>query len=188
MSRTYLSNYWTLYKEFINTFKNIKYKEITIALLFNFYQHIDDELKIEMEKEDFLSKLNTTILSQMMIQPFFDDFLNKLKTPLNSNDDGKILINSDYLRIPQQILKKHFDPKHTIILSRSKNPHINEIPNEYIEKYAELNNEVSPKISNEIDLIFKSKENHPIFGNEFFQKTEDPKSNSIYRKSYKYCT
>ncbi|OHY73451.1 hypothetical protein BCV52_26600 [Priestia aryabhattai] len=45
MHNIYLLNYWTLYKEFINIFKELKFKQIPLALISNFYNYIDQNLK-----------------------------------------------------------------------------------------------------------------------------------------------
>ncbi|WHX59780.1 spore coat protein [Peribacillus frigoritolerans] len=169
---TYLSNYWTLYQEFVETFNHLKFREIPIALLSNFYQQIDNELKIKMENKDFQTNLKSPKLNQEMIQPYFEKWLEKIRVPLMQKSiNGKILINSDYTRIPELTYKKWFNPNKTIILSRSKIPLFYGIPNESIAKYELTNNKDSEEIVKNATSLFEKFKNHPAFGNKFFQQT-----------------
>lgn len=168
---TYLSNYWTLYQEFVETFQHLKFRDIPIVLFTNFYQQIDDTLKVKMENENFHEDIQTPIMKQAMIQPYFEEWLEKIKIPMQIHNDGKILVNSDYTRISEITYKNLFDPNQTIILSRSKESDIYGIPIENILKYEETNNDISEELVNNANAIFGKFENHPAFGNEFFQKT-----------------
>ena len=118
---TYLKNYWTIYREFIETFKNFTFKDIPISLLTNFYQHIDQDLKSKMEADNFPISEKHPELKQEMIQPYFEKWLAKSDHPSTKKPkDGKILINFDYTRIPETCYQTLFNPKKTIILSRIK--------------------------------------------------------------------
>lgn len=67
----YLSNYWSLYSEFIHVTKDLKYRNIPIALMTNFYQQIDDELRSDMGSKEFAMQLkHSSIKEQHQIQPF----------------------------------------------------------------------------------------------------------------------
>ncbi|MEY9870464.1 hypothetical protein ABIE66_005970 [Peribacillus sp. B2I2] len=167
---TYLSNYWTLYQEFVEKFIHLKFREIPIVLLTNFYQQIDNELKSKMENKDFQTNLKSPKLNQEMIQPYFEKWLEKIRVPLKSNN-GKILVNSDYTRIPELTYNKWFNLNETIILSRSKSSHIYGIPSEGIAKYEEINTKDSEEIVKNATSLFEKLKNHPAFGNEFFQQT-----------------
>ena len=169
---TYLSNYWTLYKEFVETFNHLKYKEIPVVLLTNFYQQIDSELKMKMEHENFHLNIKSPRLNQEMIQPYFEKWLEKIRAPLlDKPNEGRVLINADYTRIPEQTYMNTFDPEQTLILSRSKGSHIYKIPSVNTGIYVEANQEASDEIIKEAIGIFQSFNNHPAFGNEFFQQS-----------------
>lgn len=168
----YLSNYWTLYKDFVETFHPLEYRGIPIVLLTNFYQQIDSELKSQMESESFQMNLNTPRLDQAMIQPYFEKWLEKIRPPLiNEPKKGKVLITPDYTRIPERTYMNMFDSDQTIILSRSKAPQMYGIPNESIGNYEEKNNEASNELIKEAMTIFGKSNHHQAFGNEFFQKS-----------------
>lgn len=168
----YLSNYWTLYKEFVETFSHLKFREIPIVLLTNFYQQIDSELKMKMEEENFHLKINAPKLDQEKIQPYFEKWLEKIRASwMVKPKEGKVLINADYTRIPEQTYMNKFDPGQTLILSRSKGSHIYGIPCENMGKYVEVNHEESDKLVKEATNLFESFTTHLAFGNEFFQQT-----------------
>ena len=169
---TYLENYWAIYREFIETFKNFTFKDIPISLLTNFYQHIDQDLKMKMEADNFPVSEKYPELKQEMIQPYFEKWLAKSNPPsTNKPKDGKILINFDYTRIPETCYQTLFDPEKTIILSRSKNKQIFGIPTETMQKYEESTEDISSQLVNDAKALFGKLKNHPAFGNEFFQQT-----------------
>lgn len=169
---TYLKNYWVIYREFIETFKNFTFKDIPISLLTNFYQHIDQDLKMKMEAENFPTSEKYPELKQEMIQPYFEKWLAKSNPPFtNKAKDGKILINFDYTRIPETCYQTLFDPEKTIILSRSKNKQIFGIPTETMQKYEESTEDISSQLVKNATTLFGKLKNHPVFGNEFFQQT-----------------
>lgn len=74
----YLSNYWSLYSEFIHAAQELKYRSIPLALMTNFYQQINDELRSEMGSSDFKLKLeHSGIHEQDQIQPFLKRWLRR---------------------------------------------------------------------------------------------------------------
>lgn len=169
--RFYLSNYWTLYQEFVETFGHLEYRGIPLVLLTNFYQHIDSELKAQMESEKFYSNVKSPPrLEKKKIQPYFEKWLEKIRAPqLNKSNEGKILINTDYTRIPERTYTNMFDPSQTILLARSKETHMYGIPIVNIGNYMERNKEDSNNLLKDVRIIFGKLKHHPAFGNEFFQ-------------------
>ncbi|WP_190284799.1 CDP-glycerol glycerophosphotransferase family protein [Bacillus sp. S3] len=167
----YLANYWNIYREFLETFKNFKFNNIPIAIVTNFYQHFDSELKRKMEAEDFTNESRYE-LKKEMIQPYFDKWLGDTRlTHTDGVKGGKVLINYDYTRIPESCYKTLFDPKQTIILSRSAKTHLYGIPVETLHKYEQSNDLISIQLVKNAETIFKKLHDHPVFSNEFFQQT-----------------
>ncbi|MBW4080588.1 CDP-glycerol glycerophosphotransferase family protein [Paenibacillus sp. S150] len=168
----YLSNYWSLYSEFINVLKDLKYKDIPIALMTNFYQQINDELSSEMEHKDFEMKLNDSgIKAQNEIQPFFERMVAPFKRPFKTNVEGKILINQDYTRISEKTLSDHFSGDQTMILSRSRTSEIFGIPNVCIGGFKSDTRHASEELIRIAASILAKYEGHPAFSNPFFSQT-----------------
>ncbi|MDN8842509.1 CDP-glycerol glycerophosphotransferase family protein, partial [Staphylococcus aureus] len=46
----YLANYWVLYRQYIDLFQSLRYKDIPLALISNFYQYISPALRESMEQ------------------------------------------------------------------------------------------------------------------------------------------
>ncbi|WP_066051366.1 CDP-glycerol glycerophosphotransferase family protein [Robertmurraya korlensis] len=169
---TYLNNYWSLYSEFINVFKNMKYRNIPIALLTNFYQQINDELRLEMEKEDFSLKLKySSIHEKREIQPFFDKILRPIRIPIKNQPKGKVVVNSDYTRLPEKTFTDYFRKEKTIIISRSKKPELFGISNEYIGKFKRETNGHSAQLVKTASRILTKYKDHPALGNSYFANT-----------------
>ncbi|WP_054941676.1 hypothetical protein [Paenibacillus ihuae] len=168
----YLSNYWSLYSEFINMFKDLKYKDIPVALMTNFYQQINDELRSDMEQQEFAVKLNnSSIKNPNEIQPFFEKRIAPFKRPFQVNAKGKTLINLDYTRIPEKRLSDYFSADRTIILSRSRAPEYYGIPNVWIGGFKSDTSLASEELVRRAASIFAEYEGHPAFGNPFFSET-----------------
>ncbi|KGE18062.1 hypothetical protein [Paenibacillus wynnii] len=168
----YLSNYWSLYSEFINVFKDLQYRDIPIALMTNFYQQINDELRSDMERQDFGMKLNdSSIKEQNEIQPFFEMMVAPIKQPMKTNVDGKILINLDYTRIPEKRLSEYFNRDHTLVLSRSRAPEYFGIPNVFVGSYKSDTRHTSEELIRMATSIVAKYEGHPAFSNPFFSQT-----------------
>ncbi|MEC1719219.1 capsular polysaccharide export protein, LipB/KpsS family [Schinkia azotoformans] len=168
----YLKNYWSIYREFLETFKNLTFKDIPLCLMTNFYQHIDQSLQTKMEEDTFPLSDKYPEMKYEMIQPYFDKWLNKGNLTLTTKlKNGKLLINSDYTRIPATCYRTLFDPEKTIILSRSNAEKVNGIPNETMKKYEENTEDISNRLIKIAKSIFRKLDNHPAFSNEFFQET-----------------
>lgn len=168
----YLSNYWSLYSEFIHVFKNLKYRNIPIALMTNFYQQIDDELRSAMEQVNFGMKLNDVgIMEPSEIQPFFEKRVAPLKQPLQTKLDGKVLINLDYTRIPEKRLSDYFNSDYTLILSRSRASEYFGIPNICVGGFKSDTTPASEELITLATSILAKYDGHPAFGNSFFSQT-----------------
>jgi len=168
----YLSNYWLLYSEFINLFKELKYRDVPVAIMTNFYQQIDEDLKKDMEKENFHLQLKQATLTESnQIQPFLNDFLISLKNSNKNLGNGKVLINLDYIRITGKKMNELFNKDNTIILSRSKSDRFSEIPNLFIGNFKTDTSQISKKLVDRACEIFHYFKEHPAFGNSFFINT-----------------
>jgi len=167
----YLENYWSLYREFLEVFKNLKYRDIPITLLTNFYQHIDQHLKEQMERESFQTSLLNPKMEQAKIQPYFEEWLTTIGSPSKKGTpNGKTLINMDFTRLPERTVKRWFHPSQTILLTRSKAKQLYGIPNENILNYEADDQKNSDGLIKSANHIFRKFEKHPAFGNEFFQQ------------------
>ncbi|NQX44488.1 CDP-glycerol glycerophosphotransferase family protein [Paenibacillus tritici] len=168
----YLSNYWSLYSEFLNITKDLKYRNISIGLMTNFYQQINDELRSEMGSPDFGLKLNhSSIHEQNQIQPFFEMMVAPLYQPIKSNLEGKILINLDYIRMSEQTFSEHFNEDHAVILSRSRVSELFGIPNLCSLNYKKDTRQASDELMERAADLFAEYKGHPAFSNEFFTQT-----------------
>lgn len=168
----YLDNYWLLFLDFIDVFGKLTYNSIPLPLLANFYQYLDNNLKEEMSKSDFKKHFIYKSLSSTQIQPEFERWLNPLKQPLLAKPlQGKLLLNFDYLRFSHNNYIQYFDPEETVIFARwEKNKYLN-IPVHCIVNYRVEVQETINELINKANMIFKSVNTHPVYGNQFFYNT-----------------
>ncbi|MEC2057801.1 CDP-glycerol glycerophosphotransferase family protein [Peribacillus psychrosaccharolyticus] len=166
---TYLTNYWSLYRDFVETFNQLSFRKIPIVLLTNFYQQINEELKTKMEKEEFQAGLRFPVMEQRRIQPYFEEILGE--GSFRRLAGGKTLIVSDYTRIPEQTYSQVFDSKETMILTRSKKTEIYGIPTVCMRIYEENDEQAVIELTTQATAIFEQFKTHVAFGNEVFQQT-----------------
>lgn len=171
MKKVYLKHYWLLYAEFIEAFKDIKYHEIPLALLCNFYQHIDAELREKMSKPEFINYLEKKEFDNLEIQSDFEKLLRPLKKHArNKPIQGKTLLNFDYLRFPPQSFK-YFDPLKTVVFARWRAKSYLGLPVYSIRDYKTDLNDISVNYIEKVNEVFLKYNNHPAFNNEHFQNT-----------------
>lgn len=170
MKEIYLKHYWMLFREFIETFKELSYNNIPLPILTNFYQYTDAaNLRAEMEKQTFVENLKQSNFDNAEIQPYFESCLDPIKVPLKKLE-GLTLLNFNYLRFPPEIFQEHFDPKHSVILmnSKPKTGTYQEIPVDTLTDYKD--DEISgTELISKAKNLFKENSDHILFRNESFQ-------------------
>jgi hypothetical protein len=82
---TYLRHYWSLFADFTEAFSSVRYKNIPLPILANFYQYLNDEIKLEMKQPEFQSVLINVVLDNKQIQPLFDQFVEPIVTKRKKN-------------------------------------------------------------------------------------------------------
>lgn len=164
----YLANYWLLFLDFLKVFGGIRYKQIPLALLTNFYQLLDDSARREMSKKSFKDNFSIK-LENSQIQPSFEQWISPLKQPPKKKAlKGKVLLNFDYLRFTEDNYHRNFNKDQTMIFARWEQKEFLGIPVHSIKHYqVDVNNAVN-KLLKKADKIFKTLKTHPIYGNQFF--------------------
>lgn len=165
----YLDNYWSLYNEFINEFKDIKYQDIPVALLYNFYQLLGPEVRDEMLKKDFTDKHLKYGVNESEIQPTFDKHIKEISGDRDLIiSDGKILLSRLYLKFTENNYKK-LDPEETLIFGF--NVHYDELWDIPVERYSNYKLDASEDIElllEEMTERFSNYHDHKVFSDEYF--------------------
>lgn len=167
----YLENYWSLFLDFIDAFADLTYNNITLPILANFYQYLDNTLKQEMTRSDFKNYLSRKSLENGQIQAQFERWLSPLKQPsITEPSQGKVLLNFDYLRFSQSSYS-YFSPKKTVIFARfDKKEHLG-IPVHCIKHYRVDVQQIADKLVKKAKGIFLSLNTHPVFNNQYLRNT-----------------
>lgn len=120
MSEVYLKNYWLLNLEYIKVFSELVHHKISLPLLSNFYQYLEEDVKSKMKSKDFYKYLSVAPIEEKQLQSEFEKWLPLLEqTTKKRGPDGVVLLNTDYLRFSAGNFS-HFNPKYTKILTRAK--------------------------------------------------------------------
>ncbi|ARW08734.1 CDP-glycerol glycerophosphotransferase family protein [Bacillus atrophaeus] len=166
----YLANYWVLYRQFVMFFDKLRYKDIPLALLSNFYQYISPELRERMETDAELFGPAEQHIAEEQIQPFFDIKKQSIKKSADEAPAlGKVILHFDHLRFIDENYYQ-FDPATTAVLARWSLPHHCDLPVISKLDLAASNKKGDPQpYIEKASSILSALEAHTVFGDEAFQ-------------------
>jgi len=79
---TFLRNYWCLYLDFIDKFKDIAINGIPIPLLISINRYLDYSMRVEISNPSFCRFCKNKISSENQVQSIFDRYVESLKKKL----------------------------------------------------------------------------------------------------------
>lgn len=165
----YLKNYWLLNLEFIKTFATLTYKNIPLPLLSNFYHYLDQPLQEEMQSDDFC-QFSLQNFKEEEIQPGFEKWLHSIRKPQGAKpEQGKLLMNFDYLRFTEENYRE-FSPETSLILTRWRMKDLYTIPVISMLDHIKNQPQISHTFTQKAKAIFKTQQRHPVFSNPEFQQ------------------
>lgn len=177
---------YSLYLDFIDTFRSITYKGFPLILFINFQLFINilnnKHIKSQITDAEFEQCLKNKVLVRGEIQPKFDQVMNPLKRSLsNEKKNGKILLYDEVnLRFTDNVYLEYFDSSTTAILRTiSQDQQFLGIPIHCLEEYKSDVGQLMKEIKIETDKIFLSNKNHPIFKMAQIQKRVHMEMHSI---------
>ncbi|MCP3029928.1 CDP-glycerol glycerophosphotransferase family protein [Halobacillus sp. A1] len=184
-------NIWSLYYEFLETFKILKYKGFSIPYLCHFRSLITDNQKVygRISSENFLKSLRYEIKDKQSFQQLFNAYkryhVNKSKSklaPKAVSPEGKVVLYdaAKLLRFPKEIIDQHFKPSDTIVLhdlytKNKKNKIVKGIPIEglpchYLHDYrANVSSNIHILQTKAAEIISSFK-GHPMFNDKTFKQ------------------
>lgn len=146
---TYIQNYWSLYLDFLNDFKELTYRGISIPYLCSYHMlvHTKKTMGNELYSKKFSNHLTSKITERKEIQDAFSQFLQKHKKPVIKNNQGKVALLMDkLLRFPNKVLSQYFNSANTVII----NPGNNKLPHSRRNSKAEKRRGVA--VTNTINI------------------------------------
>ncbi|MEC1291785.1 CDP-glycerol glycerophosphotransferase family protein [Bacillus mojavensis] len=165
----YLSNYWVLYRKYVELFDRLRYKEIPLGLISNFYQYISPELRVMMEEEPELFGAVDQYIDDEQIQPFFEE---KIQNIVKTNDKpvkGKVILHFDYLRFSSENYQQ-FNPGKTAVLAKWSLPDYCGLPVICKRDLVASGQKGDPKPYLEKAMsILSAFDDHPAFGDQAFR-------------------
>ncbi|MEK5443665.1 hypothetical protein [Fredinandcohnia sp. FSL W7-1320] len=182
---TYKRNYWSLYLDFIDSFKGLTYKGISLPYLFHFRSLIrkNKELVNALHEESFGKYLKNTVQSTGEVQSIFDSFINLHKRENTmSRKGGKVVLHdvANLLRFPKQTINQHFNPSNTIMLkdrkmittSTNDNNESYGLPVYYLNQFLEKSGVQTEIVKNTqyAKKIINTYNKHPLFSDTGFQQ------------------
>lgn len=181
---TFERNFWSLYTDFLEVFKEVKYKGISIPYLCHFRSLFtdNDELKKNLSSATFINQLSHRATDKRSFQQLFTDFkaLHSNKK-VKRKENGKIALYNaaNLLRFPTEITKKYFKPGESLVIRdiRGKNtkktvtpPLTSEgLPAYYLIDYDESIDHHVKAIHKQVAGIIAKQKNHPLFNHPTFK-------------------
>ncbi|QAS52156.1 hypothetical protein [Halobacillus litoralis] len=116
---TFEQNYWSLYLDFLEDFKDLNYKGYSIAYLCHYRSLLNKDLKAAegMAHPAFSKNLRNNVKNTSEVQAKFSAFKALHQKPLKKNTDGKVIFHDVYklLRFPNETFAKYFDSKSILL-------------------------------------------------------------------------
>ncbi|MGJ9458026.1 hypothetical protein [Oceanobacillus sp. CF4.6] len=183
-------NYWSLYVEFLEAFKVLKYKGFSIPYLCHFrsLNHKNNYVWARLSSEEFIKSLSHEIKDKKTVQQIFSTYkqshINRKKSKLfkkASHANGKVVLYDAYnlMRLPKEIMTKHFPPTDTIFLQDYKpkeKPKVIKgipvvgIPSHYLNEYSVNVSSNIQILKSKADEIISNYTNHPMFNDTTFKE------------------
>ncbi|MGJ9385331.1 UDP-N-acetylglucosamine 2-epimerase [Salipaludibacillus sp. CF4.18] len=171
---TFEKNYWSLYLDFIEEFKEIQYNGVPLPLYFRFNRLLNEKSLSKLKGKSISPFLKNKIRDEKQIQSKFDQYLQHgSKENLSiSNQNRKVLIYKDsYLRIPLSFYKQYFNSENCIILQKSTSRKTYQgIPIFNLSRYVRKDNRLGKDYIQKATQQFRHLQDHPIFGDRDLQK------------------
>ncbi|MEC3885219.1 CDP-glycerol glycerophosphotransferase family protein [Halobacillus sp. HZG1] len=117
---TYSKNYWGLYLDFLDDFKELIYQGYPIAYLSHYRSLIigNKRLMRDLQSPEFTRTIKNKIQTTAAVQQKFNTFRTSVRKKQRVRKGGMIVLHDvyDLLRFPEKTLKNHFPPSKTLIL------------------------------------------------------------------------
>lgn len=166
----YLANYWVLYRQYIDLFQSLRYKDIPLALISNFYQYISPALRESMEQNPELFGPADQHIPEAGIQPYYDQKRQNIKKTDEKPVNGKVILHFDHLRFTEGNYRQ-FDPAKTAVLARWSLPDHYGLPVICKLELTGMGQKGNPvPYIEKAHSILKELHSHPAFGNREFQE------------------
>ncbi|WP_077624233.1 hypothetical protein [Sediminibacillus massiliensis] len=120
---TFLTNYWSLYVEFLQDFEKLNYKGFSLPYLCHLPSLLLNNAQInnELKGARFSRNLRKQVKDEREFQALFNKFVQVHQRPIVKNKKGKVVIHVDkLLRFPPRTIAHYFSPSNTILLTKGK--------------------------------------------------------------------
>ncbi|WP_018931378.1 hypothetical protein [Gracilibacillus lacisalsi] len=169
----YRENYWSLYLDFVEDFKDIVYRGYRLSYLVHFPSLIRHHPDIwgEMTKQSFKQVLHHNVTSREQVQAVFSNCLATWPTPQKVRNGQVAFLEDSLLRIPPQAYKNYFNTDQTIFIKTYKHPHDQAQSNVYyLQDYASRHiDKPKAKIKQQIQTLLQQFSAHHLYQNQVFQ-------------------
>ncbi|MGN8645700.1 hypothetical protein ACTNEO_08510 [Gracilibacillus sp. HCP3S3_G5_1] len=169
----YRSNYWSLFLDFVEDFKEIVYRGYPLSYLVHFPSLIRHHANIwsEMSEKKLQDQLHHHVTDRIQVQKRFSDYLASLNTSYNRKKGYTAILEDSLIRIPSETYEKYIELNKTIFIKASKNPHDLDQHNcYYLQDYLIKSTEPSKaKMKKQIQTLLKQFPAHHLYQDSAFR-------------------
>ncbi|MCM3654517.1 hypothetical protein [Metabacillus litoralis] len=196
----YERNFWSLYFEFLEAFKELKYRGFSIPYLCHFRSLNTDNMYIRtnLESEEFIKYLTHEVKDKQTFQELFSKYKQSHSNTKVSktfkkmyNKKGKVVLYNaaNLLRFPTDTIEKNFSSEETAFLhdvrpkkERLKKVRMGALPIYYLCDYkADVDEEIN-KLKEKADRIISNYNHHPMFNDVTFKQQFDKQIEGIVNR------
>ncbi|QGH35226.1 hypothetical protein GI584_14730 [Gracilibacillus salitolerans] len=169
----YRENYWSLFLDFVEDFKEVVYRGYRLSYLVHFPSLIRNHTDIwdQMSKQSLKQISHHHVTDRKQVQDVFTHYLAAWNT-VQKGKNGKIAFLEDsLLRIPTETFEKYFEKNKTIFIKTYKYPHDQAQQNiYYLQDYLSRNtDEPKAKIKKQIQTLLAQFPVDHLYQNHIFQ-------------------
>ncbi|SFM06676.1 Lipid A disaccharide synthetase [Gracilibacillus orientalis] len=169
----YRENYWSLYLDFVEDFKEVIYRGYRLSHLVHFPSLIRNNSNIwdRIARDSLQNELHHHVTDQKQVQDFFTRYLATWNSPQNAKNGHIAFLEDSLLRIPTRTFEKYFEKNKTIFIKTYKYPHDQAQQNiYYLQDYLSHSTaESKAKIKKQIQTLLTQFSDHHLYKDHVFQ-------------------
>ncbi|WP_208592361.1 glycosyltransferase family protein [Gracilibacillus suaedae] len=179
----YRENYWSLYLDFVEDFKEIVYRGYRLSYLVHFPSLIRHHTDIwgRMSKQSFKQVLHHDVTNREQVQAVFTNYLATWQTPQKVRNGQIAFLADSLLRIPTEAYERYFEKDKTIFIKTYKYPHDQAQSNiYYLQDFLSRHiDKPKAKIKQQIQTFLQRFSAHHLYQDQVFQYMFHKKINFV---------
>ncbi|WP_058307191.1 glycosyltransferase [Gracilibacillus massiliensis] len=163
---TYTKNYWSLYLDFIEDFKEVIYHGYRLSYLVHFPSIIrhHGSLWNEISQPELSKQIIHRVTNRKQVQHVFSNYLDTIKVPFLSRKAPIAILDDPLIRIPTSTIKNYFKRTNLLTIKTYKYPKDKPTKDRiYLQDFGTNTKQAIIKIQKQVDKIITRFPNHYLY-------------------------